>query len=317
MLEKDARQAVKGFGVLPQRRVFELQHVDLPSVDLPVDEPQEILAGEFANGVRQNRRGRGRPAARFHQQLDRRAHLRQASVRRQFLRVVQQHDQVQFAQASQFTHGLVHEHAPAVDWRNDRVRRNEQHPQPFRPRCDLGEAVAEVPSQRTPESLRVADHGQVARPPAGPDRLRQLAACPPQARKAGSQRRIADGHADQGAGQAEEEVRCQARPLVDVLPGPQEEVFSQDVAYLSVGEAPADGSTVLVIDDAARLIEHLPTALPGEEAEIGVLQVERLKQRVEAAQFEELRAVVGGGASAPVKARVEALHALVDAVTNP
>ena len=34
---------------------------------------------------------------------------------------------------------------------------------------------------------------------------------------------------------------------------------------------------MLVIDDAARLIEHLPAALPGQVAEVGVFQIERAR----------------------------------------
>ncbi len=69
-----------------------------------------------------------------------------------------------------------------------------------------------------------------------------------------------------------------------------------------VAECLADGAAVLVVDHAARLVEHFPAALPGHIAEVGVFQVEGREQLVEAAELEELAPVEGARTAAAVKA---------------
>ena len=71
----------------------------------------------------------------------------------------------------------------------------------------------------------------------------------------------------------------------------------------SLRELLADGAAMLVIHDAARLVENLPAALPGDVAEVGVFEIEGREQRVEAAELEKLAPVEGAGAAAAVEAR--------------
>ena len=70
---------------------------------------------------------------------------------------------------------------------------------------------------------------------------------------------------------------------------------------------------MLVVDDAPRLEERRPAAFPGAVPEVDVLDVHRREHRlVEAAEREELGAVVGGGAAAGEEHRVA--QVLVEAV---
>ena len=127
---------------------------------------------------------------------------------------------------------------------------------------------------------------------------------------------VAEDHAENGAGPGEEEVRGQAPPFVNVLPAEQQKILFQNGLDLRVAEALADGAAMLVVDHAARLVEHLPAALPGHVAEVGVFQVEGREQLVEAAEFEELVAVEGAGAAAAVEAREEIGDGGVDAMAH-
>ena len=61
-----------------------------------------------------------------------------------------------------------------------------------------------------------------------------------------------------------------------------------------------------MINDAGRLIERLPTALPGEIADVCVFEIKRREQFVEATEFEKLAAVERAGSTAAVEARKEA-----------
>ena len=58
---------------------------------------------------------------------------------------------------------------------------------------------------------------------------------------------------------------------MDVLPSKKDEVLFQDVLDLLFSKMPSDRPAVRVINDTARLIEHLPTPLPGKIAEVCVL----------------------------------------------
>ena len=76
----------------------------------------------------------------------------QLRVRLPFALVDRADDQVQFAQPRQFAHGLVHEHAAAVDRRADRIGRDEQNAQRVRARARSGsEGVAKMAAQRPAE----------------------------------------------------------------------------------------------------------------------------------------------------------------------
>src|SRR5262249_29895007 len=119
----------------------------------------------------------------------------------------------------------------------------------------------------------------------------------------GPKRHVAEEHSENRTRISEKKVREQARPFVDVLPREQDEILAQDGLDLGFAEVLADGAAVLVVDDAARLIEHLPAALPGQESEVGVFQVKRMQQWIEAAKFQELFAIEGARAAATVEAR--------------
>ena len=73
---------------------------------------------------------------------------------------------------------------------------------------------------------------------------------------------------------------------------------------------------MLVINHAARLIQHLPSALPSHETEVGVFQIERLQQRIEAAQLEKFLAIECARAAAAIEAGEEIGHRIVDAMTH-
>ncbi len=95
VLEKGADQPPEAARILPQRGVLELHDVDLPGLDLAVDEPQQVLARELADRMRAEWTPSRRPAVGLDQELDRGADPFQALVGGQFVRVVQQRDQVQ------------------------------------------------------------------------------------------------------------------------------------------------------------------------------------------------------------------------------
>src|ERR1700731_713970 len=73
---------------------------------------------------------------------------------------------------------------------------------------------------------------------------------------------------------------------------------------------------MLVVHDAARLIENFPTAFPALIAKVGVFQIKRPKQLVEAAQLEKLPAVEGAGSAAAVEARKGLGNSWIDGVTQ-
>ena len=62
---------------------------------------------------------------------------------------------------------------------------------------------------------------------------------------------------------------------------------------------------MFVIDHARGLIQDFPAALPGQIAEVGVFQIERREQFVEAAELQKLSAVKGAGSAAAVGARIQ------------
>src|SRR5262249_34089227 len=119
-----------------------------------------------------------------------------------------------------------------------------------------------------------------------------------------------------GAGPSEEEVTSQARPLVNVLPAEEKEVLAQDTLDEIRRELLPDGAAMLVVDDAARLIEHFPAALPGHVAEVGVFEVEGFEQAIEATQFEKLDAIEGAASAAAVEAGEEVGDRIVQAMAD-
>ena len=85
----------------------------------------------------------------------------------------------------------------------------------------------------------------------------------------------------------------QARPLVDVFPREEQEIFLQHALNVGFAETPADGAAMFVVDDAGRLIEILPASFPRLIAQIGVLEIERRQQFIEASELQKLSAVIG------------------------
>jgi len=104
---------------------------------------------------------------------------------------------------------------------------------------------------------------------------------------------------------------------MDVLPAKQDEVLLQYTLDLVCGEAPPDGSPMLVEDPAAGFIEDLPSPFPGLIAQVGVFQVKRRKQGIEPSELEELAPVKRRGASTPVETRKQPADLLIDAVPHP
>ena len=72
---------------------------------------------------------------------------------------------------------------------------------------------------------------------------------------------------------------------MDVFPREQQEVLLENTLNIAVAEALADGTAMLVIDDARGLIENLPASLPRQVAQVGVFQIERLEEMIEAPQL--------------------------------
>ena len=56
----------------------------------------------------------------------------------------------------------------------------------------------------------------------------------------------------------------------------------------------ANGAAMFVVHEAFRLIEGLPTALPGKVPDIGVFEVKRRQDGVEGSEFQKLPPVIGG-----------------------
>src|SRR5271170_1141246 len=107
----------------------------------------------------------------------------------------------------------------------------------------------------------------------------------------------------------------QPAPLVNVLPGEQQEVFLEHALYVVVAELLADGAAMLMPHLACGLIQDLPTALPGQEPEVRIFEVERRKQFIKAAEFEKLAPVEGAGPAAAVRTGKQPRDAVVFPVT--
>src|SRR5581483_9325755 len=69
-------------------------------------------------------------------------------------------------------------------------------------------------------------------------------------------------------------------------------------------------------DDTLRLVQHLPAALPGEIAEVGILQVKGSEEMIEAAQLEEFTAVECARSTTAIEAGKEILNAVIEAVAD-
>ena len=79
----------------------------------------------------------------------------------------------------------------------------------------------------------------------------------------------------------------------------------------------ANGAAMFVIHNACRLIQHLPAALPGGEAQVCIFVVEGPEDLVESAQLQKLPAVKGAGAAAGVRAGERNSNRRINMVTGP
>ena len=157
VLEQDAGDVLELAGVLSQHRVFELHDIDalrdrsgdgsaMPNPGCEIREPRE------ARSTQQLRRSHG-PDHIF----GGRANAIQLFVRGALVGKIEEHNQVQFAQARQLMHRLIHEHAAAMDGRANGVRCNEQHAQGRPRRVKRAEGVAEMAAQRPAQSFGVGN----------------------------------------------------------------------------------------------------------------------------------------------------------------
>jgi len=80
---------------------------------------------------------------------------------------------------------------------------------------------------------------------------------------------------------------------MDILPREQQEIFLENALYIGFTETASDGSTMFMIDNARGLVEIFPSALPGQIAEVGVFEVKRGEQLIEAAELQEFPPVKG------------------------
>src|SRR5271166_560660 len=111
-------------------------------------------------------------------------------------------------------------------------------------------------------------------------------------------------------------MRPEPAPLVNVLPGEENEILLEDRVDCCGGEFLADSAAVFVIDHAGRLVENFPAALPGLVAEIGVFEVKRAEELVEAAELQKFSAIEGAGSAAAVEAREQSGDCGIDSVAD-
>src|SRR6476661_4692294 len=95
---------------------------------------------------------------------------------------------------------------------------------------------------------------------------------------------------------------------VDVFPAEKQEILVQNRLNIFRRELLSDRASVLVINNAARFIQHLPSAFPCHEPEVRVFQVERREQRIESAELEEFTPVESARSTPSVEARKKAAH---------
>ncbi len=118
---------------------------------------------------------------------------------------------------------------------------------------------------------------------AGGHRLRKLQERAGDALETAALRRISGEPGEERADPGLDEMREQARPVVNILPGEEQEVFLQHALDIGVRKTFADGAAMFVIDDARGLVHIFPAALPGQVAEVGILHIKGREDFVEAA----------------------------------
>src|SRR5262249_10173760 len=98
-----------------------------------------------------------------------------------------------------------------------------------------------------------------------------------------------------------------------VFPDKQNEILLKNRLDVGFRKALSDRAAMFVVHDAARLIENLPSTLPGHVAKIRVLEIERPKQFVKPPQLQEFPAIKSARSAAAVKAWIQ----FVDLRLNP
>ena len=154
------------------------------------------------------------------------------------------------------------------------------------------EAVAVIAAERTAKHLGISDCGERSCAPA---RAEALAECKPRARPIRLARSGDSPITTLTTASAHEAAKCCSKltPIVDILPAKQNEVLLENGCDVSLRKLLPDRAAVLVIHNAARLVQHLPAALPSQEAEIGVFEIKRMEQGIKAAKLQELLTIEG------------------------
>src|SRR5581483_6137136 len=194
------------------------------------------------------------------------------------VRGIKHNDYMHLTQAGKALESLVHKNRPAVNRRADRIRGNKKDTDDRSgPLVRREKAVPVIGPLRTKKSLRVTDARQSSRFPPGPQYLRKLQCSPPDSLQVGTARLIAHRQTYQCARQSEKKLLSKAGPSMNIFPAEQDVVLFQNGLNLSLAESFANRAAMLVVDDAARLVQHLPSPLPGEIAQIGIFQVKGSK----------------------------------------
>src|SRR5271165_1883511 len=123
-------------------------------------------------------------------------------------------------------------------------------------------------------------------------------------------------HCAHRARKACRELRGQHAPVMYVFPSQQNGVLLERGLDEFTSKLLADGSAMFMEHRARRFIKNLPSALPCHEAQIGVLIVKGLEQRVESAEFQELPAVECAGPPAWIEARIDRTDGVIEPVPD-
>ena len=127
VLKQDARDSAKLAGVLTEHGVFQLQHVNSTQEKLAMDQPAQVRISEFPHRMGLQRADGFLPSFHANNVFRRGAEAIELRVGGTLLLKVEQHDQMQFAQAREFAHRLIHEYTAPVDGRTNGIGRNEQN----------------------------------------------------------------------------------------------------------------------------------------------------------------------------------------------
>src|SRR6185312_7571141 len=125
-----------------------------------------------------------------HHQFDRCCFFSKLLVCLPFLWVIQQDNEMQFAQRGQTRDCLVHKNASAMNGRANRIRRNKDNTKRMGPCGEFFKPVAKVTTQRTPECLGVGNNREPACSRARVERFKKLESRAPQATKIRALRRV-------------------------------------------------------------------------------------------------------------------------------